>query len=613
MSLDGPSSARGVGGPSSSSEDVRKPPIYSGSMFDPGGMEAAAERALGLARSRNAKHEVATIRNEEQSRRQQMTQQVSAAQAEASELKKRHKRAEKEARNELANARQKAGKEVNEFRHDHQRKQNEELQKMQAKAKEEESQRQYTLLEEQEVIQAETLRLESVLREATDMAVIKARTEGNIKAERANSEQHRNLIKVRAAERRETVLGSITTGLSSVGGGLFSFMDDHERLAAMVLTVSTIGLGIYSAKVGTGVAGRFVESRLGKPALIRETSRPHGVGKKVVEPLRNALAALRGKPATADGMTSPALAAFMKTVILDPAVEVRLKNVAISTQNTKRNKAPFRHLLLYGPPGTGKTLFAKGLAKYSGMDYAILTGGDVAPLGRDAVTEIHKVFEWAQSSRKGLLLFVDESDAFLRRRATEAMSEDLRNALNAFLFRTGEASDKFMVVYASNQPEQFDWAINDRIDEMIEFKLPNAKERMRMLAYYMKKLMVEADEGNDDSLLMPGIKPAKITVDESINSVDEMGVLLKRVAGRLKGFSGRAISKLATAWQAAAYGSNPPQLNRALMEEVLEQFIEQRAIMDAWGGIESEIYRSQVQLGDFTCTTAEKTEPQLAK
>ena len=134
-----------------------------------------------------------------------------------------------------------------------------------------------------------------------------------------------------------------------------------------------------------------------------------------------------------------------------------------------------------------------------------------------------------------------------------------------------------------------------------------------MLAYYMKKLMVEADEGNDDSLLMPGIKPAKITVDESINSVDEMGVLLKRVAGRLKGFSGRAISKLATAWQAAAYGSNPPQLNRALMEEVLEQFIEQRAIMDAWGGIESEIYRSQVQLGDFTCTTAEKTEPQLAK
>ena len=65
--------------------------------------------------------------------------------------------------------------------------------------------------------------------------------------------------------------------------------------------------------------------------------------------------------------------------------------MAQSTANTKRNRAPFRHLLLYGPPGTGKTLFAKGLAKHSGLEYAILTGGDVAPLGRDAVTEIHKV------------------------------------------------------------------------------------------------------------------------------------------------------------------------------------------------------------------------------
>lgn len=42
-------------------------------------------------------------------------------------------------------------------------------------------------------------------------------------------------------------------------------------------------------------------------------------------------------------------------------------------------------------PQTGKTLFAKGLAQNSGLEYAILTGGDVAPLGKDAVTEIHKV------------------------------------------------------------------------------------------------------------------------------------------------------------------------------------------------------------------------------
>lgn len=86
---------------------------------------------------------------------------------------------------------------------------------------------------------------------------------------------------------------------------------------------------------------------------------------------------------------------------------------------------------MYGPPGTGKTLFAKvqmgtetdekldvrgggclpdfamficveqKLAVHSGMDYAIMTGGDVAPMGRDGVTAMHKVFDWASTSRRG--------------------------------------------------------------------------------------------------------------------------------------------------------------------------------------------------------------------
>ncbi len=72
------------------------------------------------------------------------------------------------------------------------------------------------------------------------------------------------------------------------------------------------------------------------------------------------------------------------------------------------------------------------------MDYAILTGGDVAPMGREGVSAIHKVFDWSQTSRKGylfndwsfiflmfyflsLLLFVDEADAFLRKRANVSL------------------------------------------------------------------------------------------------------------------------------------------------------------------------------------------------
>ena len=37
---------------------------------------------------------------------------------------------------------------------------------------------------------------------------------------------------------------------------------------------------------------------------------------------------------------------------------------------------------------------------------------------------------------------------------------------------------------ASNQPDQFDWAINDRLDDMVQFNLPGAAERLRMLKLY---------------------------------------------------------------------------------------------------------------------------------
>lgn len=94
---------------------------------------------------------------------------------------------------------------------------------------------------------------------------------------------------------------------------------------------------------------------------------------------------------------------------------------------------------------------AKRLARTSGLDYAIMSGGDVAPLAGAAVTQLHALFDWAERSSKGLLLFIDEADAFLGQRS-DSMSEGLRGALNAMLFRTGDQSKDFLVVLATNRP-----------------------------------------------------------------------------------------------------------------------------------------------------------------
>ena len=71
---------------------------------------------------------------------------------------------------------------------------------------------------------------------------------------------------------------------------------------------------------------------------------------------------------------------------------------------------------------------AKRLARTAGLDYAIMSGGDVAPLGGKAVQQLHEMFDWAERSRKGLLLFIDEADAFLGRRGNQ-MSEVRLTAL----------------------------------------------------------------------------------------------------------------------------------------------------------------------------------------
>jgi ATPase family AAA domain-containing protein 3A/B len=418
----------------------------------------------------------------------------------------------------------------------------------------EERKKQEDSLKRQEDMRRKTLEYESELRQRTEMARIKAETEGKIRQERENHDLVLEKSKQDASEYRETVLKSISLAGDTLGAGFKDFVTDRDKLVNVAVTVTCLSFGVYAAKVSTGIAGRFVEARLGKPTLVRETTKMN-VLQMVRHPFKSTKLAFGSNNATA----------AMDGIVLENTLDNRLRRVAGSTANTKKNNAPFRHILLHGPPGTGKTMFAKGLAHQSGLHYAIMTGGDVAPLGKDAVTEIHKIFDWANTTNKGVLLFVDEADAFLRKRSTEKISEDMRNALNAFLYRTGEASKKIMIVYASNQPEQFDWAINDRIDEMVEFRLPRFDERIKMITQYM-----------DRFLLNPPAGSKRINVVE----IDEASITA--VAEQTVGFSGREISKLAIAWQAAAYGTANATFDKELMMEVLLENISSKVQKQGW-------------------------------
>ncbi|KAF9588830.1 hypothetical protein IFM89_016442 [Coptis chinensis] len=321
----------------------------------------------------------------------------------------------------------------------------------------------------------------------------------------------------------------------------------------------------FEAESGEGarVMWGYINRILGQPSLIRESS----IGKyPLLGPLSRAynkgLKIISGSGKTE---SKPSL----ENIVLHPSLRRRIEQLAGATANTKAHQAPFLNMLYYGPPGTGKTMVAKEIARKSGLDYAMMTGGDVAPLGAEAVTKIHQIFDWAKKSKEGLLLFIDEADAFLcelqyrifnsapcyglafdlarhstltlidpqatfhvlpystkitvlttayaeslaHTRNSIHMSEAQRSALNALLFRTGDQSRDVALVLATNRPGDLDSAVTDRIDEVIEFPLPGAEERAKLLTLYLEKYLSEKDDPKSWWRPFKGKKSKKIVKD----------------------------------------------------------------------------------------------------
>jgi ATPase family AAA domain-containing protein 3A/B len=532
-----------------------------GYSFDPSGLERAAAAAKELDKSRNAKEAFGLAKGQEKTKQLEIQAKHKEYEAQTKAYELQYVREKAEQDRKTLQQKQEQEKQMADYKDGLDRKRIKDKLEAEVYMRDKERQRDEERAAKLESLRRETIEYESQLRMQTELKRVEAETAGRIRQEQENKEIHLERDRLKAKEYRETVLEGVKLSGETLGAGLKDFLGDTERMTATVGGITLLALGVYSAKTATGVAGKFIEARMGKPSLVRETSRRTGLQR--LNPVPVVRSMVSGQKDALDG------------IVLAPGLNARVRNIAISTSNTKKNQAPFRHLLLHGPPGTGKTLFAKSLAKNAGLDYAIMTGGDVAPLGRDGVTEIHKTFDWASSSNKGVLLFVDEADAFLQKRGKVSMSEDVRNALNAFLYRTGEQSDKFMLVFASNQPEQFDWAINDRIDEMVEFALPGTDERKAMLQLYLDKFIYKSGQGGG----MFGGGGTKIEVFGGDKISEEK---INEIAIQTDGFSGREISKLAIAWQAACYGTANPVLTDEILDTVLGHHLEQSAQKQVW-------------------------------
>ncbi|KAG5255385.1 hypothetical protein OIU77_015581 [Salix suchowensis] len=538
--------------------------------FDPEALERGAKALKEITSSSHAKKVFESIKTQEATKQAELAAKAAefkAMQAQAETERQRvvydeqKKLAQHQAqtKSQMARYEDELARKRMQAENEYQRARNQELVKLQEESSIRLEQARRATEEQIQAQRRQTEREKAEVERETIRVRAMAEAEGRAHEAKLAEDVNRRILKDRANAEMEKWVAAINTTFEHIGGGLRAILTDQNKLVVAVGGVTALAAGIYTTREGARVIWSYVDRILGQPSLIRESSRGKYPWSGVLTRSFKTLSSGANKGSTSKNGNG------FGDVILHPSLQKRIEQLANATANTKSHQAPFRNMLFYGPPGTGKTMAARELAQKSGLDYALMTGGDVAPLGSQAVTKIHQLFDWAKKSRRGLLLFIDEADAFLCERNKTYMSEAQRSALNALLFRTGDQSKDIVLALATNRPGDLDSAVADRIDEVLEFPLPQTEERFKLLKLYLDKYI--AQSGSRKSGWLQNLfkrQPRKIEIKGLTDDI------IKEAAERTEGFSGREIAKLMASVQAAVYGSQDCVLDSTLFREVVD-------------------------------------------
>ena len=153
----------------------------------------------------------------------------------------------------------------------------------------------------------------------------------------------------------------------------------------------------------------------------------------------------------------------------------------------------------------------------------------------------------------GLIVFIDEAESLFANRKLPTTSKATQDFINTFLSLVSDQSQKkVMFIFATNHPFKLDDAITNRIGINIEFTLPKASEREKILLMYLAKFAQE----NEDAI---------------VDFHPEIMRLLSKYADSLEGFSPRAIKFVAEEMIINARRQESMQLTNEIAQAVIDQ------------------------------------------
>jgi SpoVK/Ycf46/Vps4 family AAA+-type ATPase len=209
-------------------------------------------------------------------------------------------------------------------------------------------------------------------------------------------------------------------------------------------------------------------------------------------------------------------------------------------------------VLLYGPPGTGKTLIGVATANEIDAEFIELTPSIIYGYPGEPEKKIEELFQHLLNCPRSVL-FIDEAEALLARRE-EQRSTVMQRVTPVLLSQFARLSrDRFkpiLVICATNIPWNIDPAFfrPGRIDKHVYVRLPNKRERIKLLELFLKK---RADECVAKSLFFTECH-------------------LNDLADKLEGYSGADIEGIIDEAALEAF-NRKSSINYEIIKEVIEK------------------------------------------
>lgn len=185
--------------------------------------------------------------------------------------------------------------------------------------------------------------------------------------------------------------------------------------------------------------------------------------------------------------------------IRDLETWLSFNDILLNQWQMKGRIKPGYRVLLHGPPGTGKTMTASLLGKYTNRPvYRIDLSTVVSKYIGETEKNLASLFD--RAAHKNWILFFDEADSIFGKRTNVRDAHDkYANQEVSYLLQRIEAHPG-LVLLATNFKDNIDDAFTRRFQSIIEFRMPAARERLRLWQLNLPSQITLAPDVNLESV-----------------------------------------------------------------------------------------------------------------